>query len=1521
MSEKFNQLSLKDQLMQALKTQAFKKDVVSADTNNSSKATNTTPKADTKAQNKNANNAYNTQNKASNSAQVTSVDSKNLGLSDSSSQKASDSQSGLSNLHGKNTHNTNYNQGSNQGSRLSQDSKNRSQAKSQQDTVISEVRRGVTRGEQAENVGQNSSSTQKHQRNQIQNSRQHHAQAHGVKTNNAHLSNKDKRNQNNHKPRDPISEDLKKFIENVQSHIDDLTFKHRQMLGREVKNLLNISDPEKLIEAQLLISEHLEEYLAFFKARVENIPKVTYDENLPVAQKHDEIVQAIKDNQVVIIAGETGSGKTTQIPKMCLEAGLGRYGMIGHTQPRRLAARAVSNRIAFELGEELGKSVGYKVRFTDVTSNTSYIKLMTDGILLSETSFDRLLLNYDCIIIDEAHERSLNIDFLLGYLKNLLQKRKDLKLIITSATINTKRFSEHFYNAPIIEVSGRTYPVQVEYMPLGTVEQDGEDEDLEVEELDLRKGVLKAINYLFDEHGRADTLVFLPGEREIMDLAAFLKKAHLPNTEILPLYARLATADQNKIFTPHSTVRIVLCTNVAETSLTVPGIKYVVDPGTARISRYSPRTKVQRLPVEKISKASANQRMGRCGRVSSGVCVRLYSKDDFNARPDFTDPEILRTNLAAVILQMVALHLGNITSFPFIDPPENRQITDGIRLLEEIGAIKDSRGLSTDEIRLTEIGVALSKIPADPRLSRMLIEANKQGSLTQVLIIVAALAVMDPRERPLDKQEQSRQCHHRFDDEKSDFIAYLNLYDYINEQQHSMSNSAMRKKLKSEYISYLRVREWFDLLRQLRASCQSLKFRFNEVKADYDSIHKAILSGLLSQIGHYEDNDKNLYLGARGVKFMLHPNSVLSKKKPKWICASELNETSRLFAKTVAVIDPLWVESLGTHLIKKTYAEPHWSKKQGAVIANMTITLYGLPIVQGRKVQYSQIDPHLCRDLFIRDGLVGGDIDCNYSFFKRNLELIDEVVHVEDKLRRRDLLEDETVLEEFYAKKLPESIVTMRHFDKFWREKQKTDPHYLDFSLDLVTKDHFNDVSENDFPEFWVQDKFKLKLSYVFDPSAKNDGVTVHIPLAVLNKVNAKEFLYQIKGLRLDFLTSLIKSLPKRLRKNLIPAPNYAKALMESLGAPSSDDLYVKAARELTRMGGDVVTPDDFDKSLIERHLFVNFAIEDEKGKVIKEGRNFDVIAQSLQGEVKDVLQKVVKTHKVAAPTNNWNFGLIKKEQVTKQGSIEITAYPALTDKGDGVTLELYDSVYKQERAMWIGQRKLLALSIKEPTSYLEKHLPNKSKLSMYYQPLGSVKELIYDLMLGAIDLVMKENGAPVYDEESFNVLLSKVKANLNDKALYLCSFVDKILFRAHEIKRLLKGQINLTVAYSYKDIATQLDKLVFKGFVSSTSVDNLQQMPRYLEAIIYRIEKLHRDVNRDLQYTRKIEEIEEKYKNTISRYQYSAIPKDLLDVKWLIEELRVSYFAQQLGVRISVSDKRIENEFKRILEEFPEHS
>lgn len=1310
------------------------------------------------------------------------------------------------------------------------------------------------------------------------------------------------------------------FISDVKSRFPSLTFRHRHLISRELNKLSSCTD-DKAIELQISISEKLEEYLTFFKDRETHVPQLTYDENLPVSQKREEIIEAIKSNQVVIIAGETGSGKTTQIPKMCLEAGLGRFGFIGHTQPRRIAARAVSTRIASELGEELGQSVGYKVRFNDVTSDNSYIKLMTDGILLAETAHDRKLLNYDCIIIDEAHERSLNIDFLLGYLKKLLKVRSDLKLIITSATINTKRFSEHFDNAPIIEVSGRTYPVEVVYRPLGESEDSDADDEVETDEKDLRNGILNAIKFLFKEYGREDILVFLPGEREIMDIAKFLSKAHLPNTEILPLYARLATSDQNKIFAPHSTVRVVLATNVAETSLTVPGIKYVIDPGTARISRYSPRTKVQSLPIEKISKASADQRKGRCGRVSEGVCVRLYSKEDFELRQDFTDPEILRTNLASVILQMVSLRLGNITVFPFIDPPSGKQITDGIRLLEEVGAINESRGLSTDELRLTKIGTDLSKIPCDPRLSRMLVEAHKEGALAEVLVIVSAMAVMDPRERPVDRQEQSRQQHARFDDEKSDFLAYLNLYHYICKCQKEMSNSQLRKKLKSEFISYLRVREWFDLLRQLRASCQMLKYKLNEEPAGYDAVHRSILSGLLSQVGHYDDNDKGLYLGARGIKFVIHPSSVFNKKKPKWICAGELNETSRLFARTVAAIDPLWVETIGRHLVKKNYAEPHWSKSKGSVVANLTISLYGLPVVQGRKVLYTSIDPKLCRELFIRDGLVGGDIECNHAFFRHNLEVIDEVEHVEDKLRRRDLLVDSSVLEEFYDKKLPEDILTQRHFDKWWQQKRKSDPEYLNFSIDLVSKDAFNEVEEHDFPEFWHYDSFKLPLSYVFDPTSKDDGVTVHIPLAIVNRINSREFAYQIPGLRLEFLTSLIKSLPKRLRKNLIPAPNYAKALAESIGGPSKDDLYVKAAKELTRMGGEIVTCDDFDKTLIEKHLFMIFSIEDEKGKVIKKGRNFDSIAASLQGQVKDALSKYAsKSTKVQKPLNEWNFGTIKTTEVTRQNGIEITAYPALTDKGQGVTLELYDSKYKQQKAMWAGQRKLLSLGLKQPTAYLEQHLPNKSKLSMYYQPLGTVKDLINDLMLAAIDMIMVENGAPVYDEENFKRLLEKVRGDLNDTALKLCSTVEKILLKAHELKRKLKGQLNLAVAYSYKDMAAQLDSLVYKGFLSSTKVEYLEQIPRYLDAMLYRIEKVHRDVNRDLVHIRKIEEVNTLYKNTLSRYKYTAIPDDLINVKWLIEELRVSYFAQQLGVRVSISDKRIANELKRILEEYPEH-
>ncbi len=1294
-----------------------------------------------------------------------------------------------------------------------------------------------------------------------------------------------------------------------------LIYKDARCLNIELKRFVN-SEPQAKSKDEIALM--LAEALQRAKLRKESVPKITYPKALPVSQHKDEIIKAIKEHQVVIVAGETGSGKTTQLPKMCLEAGLGQKGLIGHSQPRRIAARAVASRIAEELGQDIGQSVGYKVRFTDITSENCLIKLMTDGILLSETASDRLLLQYDCIIIDEAHERSLNIDFLLGYLKNLLKRRPELKLVITSATIDVQRFSEHFDHAPVFEVSGRTYPVEVVYAPLEEMPQDDEDEP---SVSDLRQGVLKAFQYLQHDCGRGDTLVFLPGERDIMDMAAFLNRSHLPGVEVVPLFARLAASEQNRIFAPHQGVRIVLSTNIAETSLTVPGIRYVIDPGTARISRYSPRTKVQRLPVEKISQASANQRKGRCGRVSDGVCVRLYSEQDFLSRPKFTDPEILRTNLASVILQMVALRLGSVSEFPFIDPPDARQISDGLRLLEELGAVSNVRGKDSSLVKLTKIGTLLSKLPVDPRLGRMLLESVRYGALSEVLVIVSALAVIDPREHPLDKKEQAKQLHKRFEDEKSDFLSYLKLYRYLTKLEVENSRSAFQRTLKRELLSYLRIREWFDVLRQLRSSCHAMKFTFNdlnETPASYEAVHRSLLPGLLSQIGTIDSNEKGLYLGARGIKFVIHPSSCLSNKRPKWICAAELSETSRLFARTVAEVDPAWIEWAAAHLVKKNYQEPHWSKKQGAVEASLTVTLYGLRLAEGRRSLYTSIDPKLCRELLIRNGLVEGEFPGHYEFLKHNRKLIDEVEHLEDQQRRRDLLVDESVLEEFYDARLPQDITTSRAFDHYWRIKQQKDPHYLDFSQDLVIRGGTALDHVLLYPEFWEQGAFKLPLSYVFDPSAKNDGVSVHIPLTVLNQINSGEFAWQVPGIRQELLSTLIKSLPKRLRRNLIPAPDYAKALMESLGAQPHGDLFARCAKELTRMGGEIVNSDDFDRTLIPRHLFMTFVIEDSKGNVVASGKNFDALADSLQIKARDALKEAVKSRGPAKQDTAWTFGTIKKQKITKQGSLEITAYPALSDQGKSVALEYYDSKERQAKAMWFGQRRLLCLTLKQPVAYLEAHLPNKAKLSMYYTPIGSVKDLISDIMIAAVDALMHEHGAPVWDEQSFAVLSDKVRGELNDKSLEIAKIVEGILSKAHELKRKLKGQIMLAAAISYQDLSRQLDSLVYKGFVSATAPEHLKEMSRYLQAALLRFDKLSRDLNRDLMLTRTLDEVREYYKNAQSRYPKDLIPSDLMHVRWMIEELRVSYFAQQLGVKGQVSDKRVMHEIDRILKEQP---
>ncbi|MCI6862990.1 ATP-dependent RNA helicase HrpA [Anaerobiospirillum succiniciproducens] len=1429
------------------------------------------------------------------------------------------------------------------------------------------------------------------------------------------------------------------------------------------------------------LKEWVESEVASLKARGDNVPKLEYPESLPVSQRREEIVKAIKENQVVIIAGETGSGKTTQIPKMCLEAGFGIKGLIGHTQPRRLAARAVASRIAEELHEQLGKSVSYKVRFTDISSPEAYIKLMTDGILLSELASDRQLLSYDVIIIDEAHERSLNIDFLLGYLKTLLIRRPELKLIITSATIDVERFSEHFGGAPIIEVSGRTYPVEVVYMPLmedhkgvyiehhdGTghyerdysdngfetgseernaqidamlgdngpgawtdyqhsggamaqlrmaanslkssnsiktaagantsgakstsltagakstalksaatalrnVRNDGDEQDIP-DTLDIRQGILQAVHYLM-ARGRGDILVFLPGERDILEISQFLRKAGLKDTEIVPLYARLAASEQNKIFTEHTGVRIVLSTNVAETSLTVPGIKYVIDPGLARISRYSSRTKVQRLPIERVSQASANQRKGRCGRVSDGICVRLYSKDDFDSRPQFTDPEILRTNLASVLLQMASLRLGRVESFPFIDAPQQRQVSDGLRLLDELGATvigKGNFGPDGEHLQLTQVGRTLSRLPCDPRLGRMIIEASKYRALSEVLVIVSALAVMDPREYPIDKKEAATQYHKRFFDEKSDFLSYLKLYEYIRELQGSLSNSAMRRQLKQEFISFLRVREWLDVHRQLRASAQMLGLNFNDEKAEYEAIHRSLIAGLLSHIGMVEPNGNN-YIGARGTKFLIFPGSPIAKKPPKWLCAAELAETTRLFARTVAAIDPGYAEAAAPHLIKNSYNEPHWSKKNGCVMAYLTRSIYGLPIVQKRLVQYQDIDPKLCHELMIRDGFVEGNIDCNHRFYKHNLSLIDDVEYLEDKVRRRDLLVDASSLEQFYAERIPSDICNIRDFDKWWRTKSKEDPYFLDFSYETISRTDIMSIEDKLYPEFWSQGSMRFKLSYVFDIGSDRDGVTVHIPITVLNQVKADAFLWQIDGLRQELFASLIRSLPKRLRRNLIPAPEYAKALEDSLrpyfmsfietdasgisaasvnnsmhastnlgaGAAAaqgglannasnsakgknkrvvSENLFVAVAQELTRMGGEIVTAEDFDKSLIEPYLFVNFSVEGVDGKEMAFGKDFAALSSRLQGKAREVLHQVVKTHQVAPPATSWEYGTIKREQVTKQGSLRITAYPALTDHGDGVTLELYDNPQRQERAMRAGSVKLIALSLKTPTSYLETHLPNRAKLSMYYQPLGSIKELIFDLMLCAISNIMERNGGVPWDEDNFNRIREIVRGELNDEALAVANVVEQSLVKAHELKRLLKGNISFDLARSYADLNHQLDSLIYKGFISDCGPEHLKEMPRYLQAALERVQRLNRDVVRDQMYMRTLENLEDEYEKVVKSYHTDLLPPPLKDVRWMIEELRVSYFAQHLGVIGPISDKRIYTELQRIQKEYPPH-
>ncbi|HGS5346728.1 ATP-dependent RNA helicase HrpA [Vibrio cholerae] len=1231
--------------------------------------------------------------------------------------------------------------------------------------------------------------------------------------------------------------------------------------------------------------------------RKQQMPKIEYPALLPVSQKRDDIAQAIAHHQVVIVAGETGSGKTTQLPKICAELGRGKYGLIGHTQPRRLAARSVANRIAEEMETELGGFVGYKVRFTDQISDQTQIKLMTDGILLAEIQNDRFLNQYDTIIIDEAHERSLNIDFILGYLKQLLPRRPDLKVIITSATIDPERFSKHFSNAPIIEVSGRTYPVEVRYRPLAG------DDDSESDR-DQLEGIFQAVDELCDE-GLGDILIFMNGEREIRDTADALSKRNLRDTEIVPLYARLSAGEQNKIFQPHAGRRIVLATNVAETSLTVPGIKYVIDPGTARISRYSYRTKVQRLPIEPISQASANQRKGRCGRTEEGICIRLYSEEDFLSRPEFTDPEILRTNLASVILQMTALGLGDIEAFPFVEAPDKRNIQDGVRLLEELGAINDQ--IKDPKKRLTESGKQLARLPIDPRLARMVLEASKIGCLKEVMIIASALSIQDPRERPSDKQQASDEKHRRFNHEDSDFLTLVNLWHYIGEQQKALTSNQFRRQCKLDYLNYLRVREWQDVYTQLHQSTREMGFKLNDEPGSYHAVHSAILVGLLSHIG-MKDQEKNEYHGARNARFNIFPASGLFKKQPKWVMSAELVETSKLWARVVAKIEPDWIEPLAKHLIKRSYSEPHWSKKNAAVMAYEKVMLYGIPIVPKRLVNYGTIDPVLSREIFIRSALVEGDWETKHAFFKQNRALLAEVEELEHKSRRRDILVDDEELFQFYDQRVGTEVVSGRHFDAWWKTASRKTPDLLSFEKEMLFKGDASHITDLDYPNFWHQGNLKLKLSYQFEPGENSDGVTVHIPLPILNQVEPHGFDWQIPGLRHELVVSLIKSLPKTLRKNFVPAPNYADAFLARV-TPFEMPLLDAMEKELRRMTGVTVLREDWKLDQLPAHLKITYRAVDHRNRKLNESCDLHELKESLKEKVQETLSQVADDDIEQRDLHTWSFGELPKVYQQKRGGFEVRAYPALVDKKDSVEIKLFETEQEQLSAMRAGQRRLILLNVPSPIKYLHANLPNKSKLGLYFNPYGKVLDLIDDCIACGVDKLIEERGGMVWEPQAFEALKEHVRAELGDTVVEIAKQVETILTTAYNINKRLKGKVDFTMAFALSDVKAQIEGLIFSGFATECGWKRLPDILRYMRAIERRMEKLPVDPNKDRLHMLKIESVANKYKELLNKIPKGmAIPDNVREIRWMLEELRVSYFAQQLGTPYPVSDKRIIN-------------
>ncbi|UQA94541.1 ATP-dependent RNA helicase HrpA [Streptomyces halobius] len=1317
--------------------------------------------------------------------------------------------------------------------------------------------------------------------------------------------------------------------------LPELTLRDQQRLGRRLDGARRIRKPEARAAVLAEISEGIDEAELRVAQRRAAVPAVTYPEELPVSQKKDEILAAIRDHQVVIVAGETGSGKTTQIPKICLELGRGVRGLIGHTQPRRIAARTVAERVAEELRTPLGEAVGWKVRFTDQVGGDTLVKLMTDGILLAEIQTDRELRQYDTIIIDEAHERSLNIDFILGYLAQLLPRRPDLKVVITSATIDPERFSRHFGDAPIVEVSGRTYPVEVRYRPL--LEEGGQAANNLEGDRDQITAICDAVDELRAE-GPGDILVFLSGEREIRDTADALNKKQLPATEVLPLYARLSHAEQHRVFQRHTGRRIVLATNVAETSLTVPGIRYVIDPGMARISRYSFRTKVQRLPIEPVSQASANQRKGRCGRTSDGICIRLYSEDDFLARPEFTDAEILRTNLASVILQMTAAGLGDIEKFPFIDPPDRRNIKDGIDLLRELGALETGQKTAQGpkRQRLTPVGRKLSQLPVDPRLARMVLEADRNGCVREVMVIAAALSIQDPRERPSDKQQQADQQHARFKDETSDFLAFLNLWRYVREQQKALSSSAFRRMCRAEFLNYLRIREWQDIYSQLRTVVKTMGVHLSEEDAAPDRIHTSLLSGLLSHIGlknaegegGRDGAAKNEYLGARGAKFAVFPGSALFKKPPRWVMSAELVETSRLWARVNARIEPEWVEPLAQHLVKRTYSEPHWEQKMAAVMAYERVTLYGVPLVAQRKVNYGRIDPETSRDLFIRNALVEGDWRTHHQFFHDNRKLLGEVEELEHRARRRDILVDDETLFDFYDQRIPEDIVSGAHFDAWWKKKRHEAPELLNFEQSMLINESAEAVTKDDYPDSWRQGKLKFKVTYQFEPGADADGVTVHIPLQVLNQVSSEGFDWQIPGLREQLVTELIRSLPKPVRRNYVPAPNFAARFLDST-VPLQGPLTSALAAGLQGMVGVPVEAADFDTGKVPDHLKITFRVVDERRHKLAEAKDLEALRLQLRPKTRAAISKAFEQAaerpgkggrgtKGGGPElagleqrtglTSWTIGALPRTFETRRAGQPLKAYPALVDEGGSVAVRLFDTEAEQLQAMWAGTRRLILLNIPtNPAKFAQDKLSNQQKLALSRNPHGSIGALFEDCVTAAADRLIAARGGPAWDEESFRKLFDGVRADLVDATLKTIQQVQEVLAAWQACERRLKATTSPSLLPSLADVREQLAALIKPGFVTAHGAKRLPDLMRYLVAADRRLQQMPTHAERDRSRMAKVKEMQDEYAWLLEQFpQGRPVPAAAREIRWMIEELRVSYFAHALGTAYPVSDKRI---------------